>query len=49
MKTNKDKVITLRLTKEQHQLFLEASINDERSLCEWLRKVATKAAKSLLN
>ncbi len=49
MKANKDKVITLRLTQEQHQLFLEASISDERSLCEWLRKVATKAAKNLLN
>nr|WP_322714538.1 hypothetical protein [Nostoc sp. ChiSLP03a]MDZ8215792.1 hypothetical protein [Nostoc sp. ChiSLP03a] len=49
MRTNKDKVITLRLTPEQHQLFLEAAINDERSLCEWLRKVATKAAKNLLN
>lgn len=49
MKNNKDKVITLRLTPEQHQLFLEASINNERSLCECLRKVATKAAKNLLN
>jgi predicted HicB family RNase H-like nuclease len=49
MRTTKDKVITLRLTPEQHQLFLEAAINDERSLCEWLRKVATKAAKNLLN
>lgn len=46
MKANKSKVITLRLTKEQHQLFLEAAINDERNLCEWIRKVATKAAKN---
>jgi uncharacterized protein (DUF1778 family) len=46
MKFNKDRVITLRLTPEQHQLFQEAAISDERSLCEWLRRVAVKAAKN---
>ncbi|MCW5317951.1 DUF1778 domain-containing protein [Nostoc sp. KVJ3] len=49
MKANKDKVITLRLTEEQHQLFVQAAEQSERNLCDWLRRVAVKEASTLVN
>ncbi len=49
MKVIKDKFVHIRITEEQHELLVKAAQLEERTLCDWVRRIATKEANNLIS
>jgi uncharacterized protein (DUF1778 family) len=49
MAIKREKAILLNLTEEQHSLLVKAALAEDSTLSAWLRKVAVREAKNLLN